>query len=152
MAIIRFDPVREIADMRETFNRLFDQAVAWPRTEFPTIFGEAPALDIYETEEQIKVEAPMPGMKPEEIEVTLTGNLLTIKGEHKSKEEVKEEQYYRREVRYGAFKRIVVLPETADVEYPSTEFEDGVLTVSFPRLAKEEPKKLEVKVVEPVAT
>lgn len=151
MAFMRFDPVRELVEMRDTFNRYFEQALAWPRTEFPTIFGEVPALDIYETDEQIKVEVPLPGMKAEQIEVTLQGNLLTIKGEHKTSEEVKEEAYYRREVRSGAFKRSVVLPETADIEHPETEFEAGVLTIVFPKVAKVEPKKLEVKVIEPVA-
>lgn len=151
MPIMRLDPVRELIEMRDTFNRYFEQALAWPRSEFPTIFGESPALDIYESDEHIKVEVPLPGMKAEEIEVTLQGHLLTIKGEHKSREEVKEAAYYRREMRYGAFKRDVVLPETADVAHPETEFEAGVLTVVFPKVARVEPKKLEVKVAEPVA-
>lgn len=151
MSIMRFDPVRELVSMRDTFNRFFEQAVTWPRTEFPTIFGDVPALDIYETKELIKVEMPLPGMKAEEIDVTLAGNLLTIKGEQEAKEEVKEEKYYRREVRYGTFERMVALPETADIEHPTTEFEAGVLTVSFPKLAMAEAKKLEVKEKEPVA-
>jgi HSP20 family protein len=151
MAITRFDPVREIMEMRDTFNRFFEQALAWPRAEFPTIFGDVPALDIYETDEQIKVEVPLPGMKAEEIDVTLQGNLLTVTGEQKSKEEVAEDKYYRHEVRYGTFKRSVVLPETADIEHPETEFEAGVLTVAFPKVAKVEPKKLEVKVAEHAA-
>jgi HSP20 family protein len=105
MTIMRFDPFRELVSMRETFNRFFEQTLAWPGTEFPTMFSEVPVLDIYETDELIKVEMPLPGLKAKEIDVTLSGNLLTIKGEQKAKEEVKEEQYYRREVRHSAFER-----------------------------------------------
>ena len=84
-------------------------------------------------------------MKPEEVELTITGTILTIKGEHKAKEEVKQDEYYRRELHYGAFTRSVTLPETADVAKPEATFESGVLTVSFPKVASVEPKRIEIK-------
>jgi HSP20 family protein len=84
-------------------------------------------------------------VKPEEVELTVTGATLTIKGEHKAEEEVKEAHYYRHEMHYGAFTRSVTLPETADVAKPEATFESGILTVSFPKVATVEPKRIEIK-------
>lgn len=144
-ALTRWDPFRELQGMRDTIDRLF--AEMKPFGEGAMAFESAPALDIYETENAIKVDVPLPGVKPEEVEVTLTGNTLTIKGERKSKEEVKEENYYRREVRYGSFRRAVTLPETADTAKAEATFEDGMLHITFPRAAETQPQRLEVKTV-----
>jgi len=151
-SITRFDPRRELVSMRDTFNRFFDQAFDWP-----SVASAVPvAIDLYETDEQVKVSMPLPGVKADDITVTLTGRQLTVKGEHQAKEEVREEQYYRREVRYGTFERTTELPPTADVEQPAAEFDNGVLTVSFPKLAQETlkpaTKVIEVATTEPVAT
>jgi HSP20 family molecular chaperone IbpA len=126
--------------MRDTFNRCFDQALAWPCTEFPTLFRDVPALDRYEIDELITVMVLLPGMEAEDINRTITGKLLTVKGEQRAKEEVKTDKYDRREVRCGAFERVVELPEIANTEHPSAEFEAGVLTVAFPTVAQEAVK------------
>ncbi len=146
MSLMRRDPFRDLASMRDTFNRFFDQALTWPRTEFAAIFDDVPMLDIYETDEQVKVDVSLPGMKAEDIHVTLSGNVLRIEGEYKAKDEVNEDQFFRREMRYGSFERQVILPESADVSQPTSEFENGMLTIAFPKVAKAEPKAIAVTV------
>jgi len=139
--IERWDPFREMMSLRNRIDHLFGLA---------TLYDE-PALDMYETDGKIKVDMPLPGVKPEEVELTITGNTLTIKGERKVKEEVKKENYYRHEMHYGAFTRTVTLPETVDVAKPEATFENGVVTVSFPKLKTVEPKRIEIKAIEPKA-
>jgi HSP20 family protein len=149
--IERWDPFREIMTLRNRIDHLLESAFVRPRGEwFATIFDE-PALDMYEADGKIKVDIPLPGVKPEEIELSISGKTLTIKGERKAKEEVKKEDYYRHEMHYGAFTRAVTLPETVDVAKPEATFENGVVTVSFPKVATMEPKRIEIKAIEPKA-
>lgn len=145
IAIERWEPFREMMAMRNRIDQLFEDAFAWPGGVWVTRFGAQPALDIYETDSAIKIEVPLPGVKPEEVELTITGATLTIKGEHKAKDEVNDEHYYRREMHYGAFTRSVTLPETADAAKPEATFESGILMVSFPKVVTVEPKRIEIK-------
>ncbi|MCZ7575045.1 MAG: Hsp20/alpha crystallin family protein [Ardenticatenaceae bacterium] len=145
MSITRWEPFRDVLRLRDAIDRLFGETLVRPRGEWFAPFREAPALDIYETNGAIEVAVPLPGVKPEEVSVTVTGNTLTIKGEKHAKEEVKEENYYRREVHYGSFARSLALPATADTEKAEAKFEDGVLTVTFPKVAEAQPKRIEVK-------
>ena len=144
MSMSRWEPFRDMLAMRELFNRFFDEAVLRPSEEWITA-RTGPALDVYETDDAIKIDVPLPGIKPEEVEVAITGNILTIKGEHKAKQEVKDEHYYRREVHYGAFTRSVALPEAASTEQPEATFADGVLTLTFKKVATAQPKRIEIK-------
>lgn len=145
MSISRWEPVRELLTMREAMDRFFEETFGRPRGEWLAPFREWPALNMYETDGTLKVEVPLPGIKPEEVEVTISGNALTIKGERRAKEEVKEENYYRHEVRYGAFARSVSLPTDVDTSKVEARFEDGVLTVTLPKTAEAQPKRIEVK-------
>jgi HSP20 family protein len=147
--------MRELVNMRDNFNRFIEQALDWPVSESSTMSHIPLAIDLYEVDNQVKVSVPLPGIQANEVNAEVTGRQLTISGEHKAKEEVKEDNYYRREVRYGSFNRIIELPDTADTEHPTAEFENGVLTISFPKLAEEARKpttrKIEVMVKEPAA-
>ena len=146
--IEHWDPFREMMTLRNRVDHLFESMFARPRGErLATIFDE-PALDMYESEGKLKVDIPLPGVKPEEVELSISGNTLTIKGEHKAKEEVKEADYYRHEMRYGAFTRAVTLPATVDTKQAEAVFENGVLTVSFPKVVTEEPKRIAIKASE----
>lgn len=142
----RFDLSRDVFALRDSFNRLFDEALMRPSTDIYLMLRGSPALDMYETDDQIKVEIPLPGLKPEDVEVTVAGKTLQIKGQREQKEEVKEGNYYRREVHYGAFSRSVTLPEAADVNQPVAAFADGILTVTFPKIPATQPRRLDVKV------
>ncbi|MCG8350378.1 MAG: Hsp20/alpha crystallin family protein [Chloroflexales bacterium] len=140
-----FDPVREVVSLRDRINRLFDETFTWPRGEIFPAFREGPAIDMYETEDTVKIKMPLPGVKPEEVEVTVTGNKLMVKGERYSEEEVKEEKFYRHELYYGSFARSITLPEIADAAKAEASFENGILTLNFPKIAEVQPKRIEVK-------
>ena len=104
-------------------------------------------LDVYEDGEDLKVKASVPGVKPEDLDVSIKDNVLTLKAKHKSEEEVKDENYLHRERTFGAYKRVVRLPESVDVDQATADYSNGVLTVTFPKFQEPQPDviKLEVK-------
>ncbi|HPL63886.1 MAG: Hsp20/alpha crystallin family protein [Syntrophales bacterium] len=130
-------------------NRLMDDffssdvaklAEPWGRQVF------SPSLDVKETDEEIKVSAELPGLDEKDIEVTLTGDALVLKGEKKEEKEEKEGNYYRVERRFGSFRRAVTLPEGIDADKAEAKFEKGVLTINIPKTGKEpESKKIPIK-------
>jgi HSP20 family protein len=142
MSLSRWEPIREMMALRDAVDRLFEETFSRPNGEGLFAQRALPPLDIYEKDGTIRVEVPLPGTKPEEVDVTLMGNTLTIKGEKKSDEEIKEENYYRHEVRYGTFTRSVELPPTANLEKPEAKFENGILTLTFPKVPEAEPKRI----------
>ncbi len=144
----RWDPFQEMMTLRNRIDHLIESTFTRPRGEWLATIFDYPAMDMYETDGKIKVDVPLPGMKPEEVELSITGNTMMIKGERKAKEEVKEENYYRHEMHYGTFTRAVTLPETVDVAKPEATFENGVLMVTFPKVATPAPKRIEIKPIE----
>jgi HSP20 family protein len=110
----------------------------------PTI---APAMDMYETKSDVIVEAPLAGVKPEEVEVTVEKGVLTLKGESKKEHEVDDKNYYRKEVRSGSFFRQVALPVAVKEDKVSAEFVDGVLKITCPKAEQTPVKKISVKIV-----
>jgi HSP20 family protein len=149
--IERWDPFREMTTLRNRLDHLIESTFTRPRGEWLATIFDYPALDMYETDGKIKIDIPLPGVKPEQIELTASGNTLTIKGERKAKEEIKEDQYYRHEMHYGTFTRAVTLPETVDAKHPEAVFENGVLMVTFPKTATIEPTRIAIKATEPKA-
>ena len=149
--LTRWEPFRELATMRDTMERLFDEPLFEPMRLWPRPQGEfKPALDVVEEEGAYIVKASPPGVKPEEVEITVTDNRLTLKGEVKEDKEVKEENYHLRERRYGSFLRTMTLPTGVDTEKVEAVHENGVLTLRLPKSATVKPKKITVKtVVEP---
>ena len=145
MDITRYEPFRDMQVLRTRIDKLFEDTFGRLPGDGFGLFRDTPALNMYETDTAINVDVPLPGIKPDEVEVTITGNTLTIKGEHKANEEVKDDKYYRREVRYDTFARTVELPPIADVGNAEATFESGMLTIAFPKTATTEPKKLEIK-------
>jgi HSP20 family protein len=102
-------------------------------------------LDMYETDENLVVTTDMPGVKPENLDISITGDVLTIKGETRMEEEVKQENYHRRERRYGAFNRSVTLPVPVDADQAEARFKDGVLTLTIPKAEEAKPKVIKIK-------
>jgi len=133
MAIERWDPTRELATLRDMINRVFEET--WSRVgRLPTaveLFG--PPVDLSETDTEIIVKAAVPGLKPEDLEVSVEDSLLTIRGE--TKEEKKEEsaRHYYREIRYGRFERSVRLPAAVDESRAEARLEHGILTIRLPK-------------------
>lgn len=142
----RWEPIRELTDMRRMMDRMFDdsflKAMEWPRSNNGA-YGLA--LDVAEQEDAYVVKASVPGVNPEEVEVTLSDNVLTIKGESKADQEIKEENYHLRERRYGSFMRSVTLPVPVEADKVEATHENGVLTLRLPKAEAVKPKKIAVK-------
>ena len=143
----RWEPFRDMVTLREAMNRLFEESLVRPWEGFQ---APAPSLslavDIYEKENELIVKAAVPGVGPDDLEITVTGDVLNIKGELSEKDEVAEEHYHRREFRYGSFCRSVRLPVEVDVGKVDATFKDGVLTMTFPKPQEKKPKSITVKV------
>ena len=145
MSIVRWEPLREVMTLREAMDRLFEDSFVGrrPREWLPA--EGTLALDMYQTEDAAVIRNSVPGVKPDDIDITISGNTLTISGETKEEEEVKEEDYVRRERRYGSFSRSVVLPEGLEPDKAEASFEDGILTLSIPKAPEAKPRVIEVK-------
>lgn len=145
MSIVRWEPFRDFMTLREAMDRLFEESFVRPRREWPSPVEGTLALDMYETEDAVVVKTAVPGVKSDDIDITISGNTLSISGETKVEEEVKEDNYIRRERRYGSFSRSVVLPESVNPDEAEASFEDGILTLSIPKAPEAKPKVIKVK-------
>ena len=144
--LVRWEPTRGMTSLREAMDRLFEQSFMQPGW-LSAWMGPSDMLpvDVYETDDKLVVKAAVPGVKPEEIEVTVTGDLLTIKGEFKSEEKTEKANYLRQECRYGSFCRQIGLPAGINADKVAATFENGVLTLEMPKA--EEAKVKTVRVV-----
>lgn len=135
-------------DVERYFDRRMREFAAWPfrRPRRPAIEAWFPDIDVFEREGKILIRADLPGMKAENVEVTLEGDLLTVKGRREEEKEVKEENYYCSERAFGEFSRTIRLPEGADVDAIEATCSDGVLEVTIPRPAAPEAKAVKVQV------
>jgi HSP20 family protein len=144
--LIRWEPFRELISLREAMDRLFEESFIHPRAGWLAPWGaETLAVDMYETDQDVVIKTSVPGVKPEDIDITITGDTLTIKGETKAEEKVERANYIRRERRYGAFSRSLTLPTTIVAEKAKAEFENGVLTLTLPKAEEVKPKTIKVK-------
>ena len=143
--LTRWEPFREMANLSRMMDRFFDE----PFGEMPVVWrrgdGYTLALDVAEQEDKYIVKASVPGIKPEDVEITLTDNVLTIKGETKDEQERKEENYHLRERRFGSFMRSIALPNSVDADKIEAVNEHGVLTLTLPKATAVKPKRIEVK-------
>ena len=144
--IVRWDPFGEMTHLRRTMDRLFEEGFPrpWRLLTWETGEGFCP-LDLYETDEEIILKASMPGVKPEHVDISITGDVLTVKGKAKKEEEEKRPNYYRQERRCGTFARSVTLPVQVEPEKAEAVFEDGTLTLRMPKAEAVKPKTIKVK-------
>lgn len=144
--LTRWEPMRDAITLRDAMDRLFDEAFTRPwfgRDGRAASFD--PAIDMYQTENDVVVKAAVPGLKPEEVQINVTGDILTIKGETHESSESKEKSYHIREQRWGAFERSLPLPTLIAADKAKAEFENGVLTVTLPKAEEVKPKTITVK-------
>ena len=138
---------RRLPTVFDEMERMFERLVPrrwWPLEEDEYAFG--PAVDVYETDDEVVVKAELPGVDREGISITAQEDSIVIDGEIKREEEVDKEGYYRRELRYGSFHRTIALPTTVNPDKISAKFADGVLTVRAPKApAPEAGKKIEIE-------
>jgi len=149
MAIERWQPFSELMSLRQAMDRLFEDSFVRP-SRLIGDFGETamPALDIYQTPNEVVVKASLPGVKPEDVSIDITGETLTIKGESKAEQEVKKEDYLYQERRYGIFSRSVALPSGLKTDKAEAAMENGVLTLTIPKVEEAKPKRISIKAKE----
>jgi HSP20 family protein len=135
-----------MVSLREAMDRLFEESFVRPRNWFASPEGVATlALDVFESDDDVSVRASIPGVKPEDIDISVTGDVLTIKGETSEEKEEKTGNYHLRERRYGAFQRSVSLPTLVKADKAEAVFENGVLTLTLPKVDEVKPKSIQIK-------
>jgi HSP20 family protein len=145
MNIVRWEPFREMTSLRDAMDRLFEDSFVrlprlWPRDgawELP--------IDMHQTANDVIVKVSLPGFKPEEVDISVTGDTLTMKGTHTEEQEVKEENYLYKERRHGTFSRSVLIPVQVKSDKAEAVFEDGILTLTLPKAEEVKPKQIKVK-------
>jgi len=143
--ITPWSPWKEMEEMEQRFEDLFRQPFLRPWRRFPVTEREwVPAIDVFEKDDRFIVKAELPGMREEDVDVSVVGDTLNIKGERKTETEVKEEDYYCCERSYGGFFRSIGLPSNVDADKIEANYEEGVLEVSLPKTAEVKPTKIPV--------
>jgi len=133
-----------MASLRRAMDRLWDESFAFPQ-QWDRQADWGPALDVMENQDNYVVKASLPGVAPEDVEITLTDNVLTIKGETKQEKDDKQENYHLRERHYGSFMRSITLPVSVDADKVDATNEHGVLVLTLPKSEAVKPKKIAVK-------
>jgi HSP20 family protein len=147
-SLTHFQPFRGSSSLQEQFNRLFHEAFE-RSSEEANLTTWAPAVDIYETEHELVVKADVPDIQPEELDIRVENNILTIRGERKFEKKVNEENYLRVERSYGSFSRSFSLANTVNSEAIQADYKNGVLTLSIPKREEAKPKQIKVRVEGP---
>ena len=143
MALVRWDPFRDLTALQTEVNRLFSRAGTGDMADRQSW---TPSIDVIETDDAIKLKAELAGLVPDDINIEVQDNVLTMSGERRFQEEGKEDKYYRIERRYGSFSRSIALPQTVDESKIEAKYENGVLEVSVPKAEVAKPKKITVAV------
>ena len=145
MTANRWDPFRDLNSLQERMNRLFEDANrGWHPDEPSATTSWSPAVDIYETEREIIVQAEVPGMVLKDIELTLENNVLTFKGDRRFEKEGKDENYHRIERSYGSFSRAFSIPAMVDEKEIKADYKDGVLSIILPKKEKARAKQINI--------
>lgn len=148
--LLPWRPIREVERVFDEVERTFEEVfgrpfypVTWRRT--PPVRAWSPPLEVYAKENEYVVKAEIPGMKKEEIDISLAGDVLTIKGERKAEEEARSEDYHLCERCFGSFERSVTLPEEVDASKAEATYENGILQIKLPKVPEAKPKRVEIK-------
>jgi HSP20 family protein len=144
--LIPWRPFTGFEELERRLDDVFGRPIlpaAWRRIPMVEM-GWAPAIEVFEKEDKFVVKAELPGLKEEEIDISVVGDMLTIKGERKAESEVKEQDYYCCERSYGSFSRSITVPSNIDANKIEATYEDGVLEVSLPKVPEVKPKKIAV--------
>ena len=142
--ITRWDPFQEMLNLRQSVNRLFDNVSTDHEWAQPTMWGLA--VDAVENKDDFIIKASVPGITPDDLDVSYSDDTLTIKGEIKSDNEVKENRYHLRERRYGSFSRSISLPTKIKGDAIEASYQNGVLSLRLPKAEEVKPKRIAIKV------
>lgn len=147
MSLTRWNPYRELVSMQNMLDRLFGEFSARTPRRWMDWEEENLSLpvDLVEDDQEFRLTAELPGMKPEDVDISISGNTLTIKGEFTEEQEGERKNIHFRERRYGKFQRTATLPSTVDADKIEASFENGVLKLSLPKKEQAKPKQIPVK-------
>ena len=150
MPIVRWDPFRRMAALQDQINRLFDDSFAGPESSDDNVDACSwrPVVDIYETGQGVVLKAELPGISKENVSIEVKDNILTIKGERSSDQDIGEDKYYRKERCFGSFYRSFTMQDAIDPEKIKAKFKDGILEIAIPRPEVETPKQVKVNITE----
>ena len=146
MNLVKWNPVREMTAMQNRINRMFNEPF-WPvgRMDDDTAMGMwSPAVDLYDKDDHFVIKAELPGVDKKDISIDLKDRVLTLSGERSYENEVKEENYYRKERSYGKFQRAFTLPADVDSDKIKAEFKDGLLKIEVPKPEQQKPKQVTI--------
>jgi HSP20 family protein len=143
--LTKWEPFREMRRVHDMLDQMMEKAFMGSVPMITREGGIVP-LDVYQTDENVIVKATMPGVKPDNIEVSISNDTLSIRGEIKEEHEEEGQRYHIRERRFGSFSRTIALPAKVDADNASAEFENGELTLTMPKIEEEKPKAISVKV------
>jgi HSP20 family protein len=148
MAIVRWEPLRELASIQNEMNRLFGTVFDAPATggNGGTLRRWMPAMDLVETEDHFVLRADLPGLGESDVNIEVEDNVLTVSGERKAEHETANEGYHRVERAFGSFSRSLTLPEGVDAEAVAASFDRGVLEISIPKPEQRKPRKISIGV------
>jgi HSP20 family protein len=144
MAIVRWEPFRELSSLQTEMNRLFNAAFDSPPGDGGAVRRWAPAMDLLETDDNFVLRADLPGMTEDDVNIELEDNVLTVSGERKAEHEEKREGFYRVERAFGSFARSLTLPRGIDAESVNAAFDKGVLEVRIPKPEQRKPRKIQI--------
>ena len=154
--LTRRDPLFELGAFQDRFNQLFNQALSGWEGPGPeqsiTSSGFLPPVDISEDKHSIKLQAELPGVRQEDLNVSVENNLLTITGERKFNQEENKENFHRIERRYGRFSRSFTLPVNVDAQNVSADFQDGVLNITLPKREESKARQITISGGKPTST
>ena len=145
--LTRWEPAREMLTLREAMDRLFNDAFTRPLSMMREggSAWSSPAIDMYQTDNEVVVKAALPGLKPDEVQIHVNNDILTIRGEMKHEDERKDQSWHIRERGWGAFERSVTLPSGVVADRANADFENGILTITLPKSEKAKPKTITIK-------
>jgi HSP20 family protein len=148
MAIVRWDPFRDVAALQDRINRIFNESFGRSQDleDDVGLYDWRPPVDIYETNDGVVLKVELPGIKKEDVSVEIKDNVLALKGERLLDPEIKDEKYYRKERSFGKFNRSFSLQEPIKPDLIKASFKDGVLTIEIPRPEEEKPKQVTVNI------
>ena len=143
---MRWSPYQEMMSLRQAMDRLFDDSFVRGARTLPGDVGAGLLpLDVYQTDNDVVIKATIPGIAPEEVDISITGDTVTIKGEQKEETEVKDEDYMLKERRYGSFSRSVSIPVSVKSDKADATFDNGVLKLTLPKAEEIRPKQIKIK-------
>jgi HSP20 family protein len=145
MSVTRWDPFQDLQAFREEMNRTFSRWFGREDQEERPAPRWAPALDVVESSDAYHIDVEVPGLRPEDIDVTVDQGMLTVQGERRSEQETRDRQYHRIERRYGVFRRSITLPSHVDADRVDATYDNGVLRLTVPKIEAAQPKRITVQ-------